>query len=80
MIPEGDEVLLSPQGEPQENYERRAEKAIQSWNMGGGTSSVEPQSGSVLALSSYASSVDLRDFLSKRGKAESIKKSHCFFL
>ena len=62
-IPEDGETMVSHyDDEPQQSYQRRAEIALQSWKV-----EIVSQTGPDLALSSTASSIDLKDFLSKRG-------------
>ena len=64
-IPEDEAVLNGQDGEYQ--YQRRAEAALESWKMGG--SFVDSQTGgSALALSSTATGIELKEFLSKRGE------------
>ncbi len=64
MIPEDSEMMSFQQGDFEQGFQRRCEVALQSWKMG--DKLLDSQSGP-LALSSNASSIDLKDFLSKRG-------------
>ena len=76
-IPEDSEVVAAQQldGGLEGDYQRRAEEAVRSWKMGVeskmGDKLTESQTGP-LALSSDNSTIDLKDFLSKRGKSEQI--------
>ena len=78
-IPEDNEVFLPPTGElaRPEGYERKAEAAILSWRMG---DKVAESQSAALALSSDNSTIDLKDFLSKREKGAYFLSHYCFGL
>lgn len=50
----------------QSSLQRRCELALQSWKLGDDMLQ-KPQSGGPLALSSNSSSIDLKDFLARKG-------------
>ena len=67
-IPEHSEIPSFQQGDLQQSvFERRYEIALQSWKMGG--AQLKPQSeGGPPALSSNSSSIDLKEFVTRRGR------------